>query len=71
MQTDLYTKAVLTVIAIALTLIAGQMSIPDAHAQRFSGDNGIQMVAICNPVSSGGRTNCADVIGDRLQVTAR
>lgn len=71
MNTDRYTKGVLTVIAVSLAAIAVQMAIPDAHAQRYSRNNGIQMVAVCNLNSEYGVTNCADVVGDRLQVSNR
>jgi hypothetical protein len=43
MQTDLYTKAVLTVIALALSAIAFQNFFPSAHAQSAT----IQRVMIC------------------------
>lgn len=71
MKADLYTKSVLTVIAASLTAIAFQMTIPEAHAQRYSRNNGIQMVAVCNLNAEYGVTNCADVVGDRLQVSNR
>lgn len=72
MNTDRYTKGVLTVIALSLTAIAVQMAIPDAHAQRYSGSNGIQLVAICDVRYQGsGGVHCADVVGDRLQVSSR
>jgi len=44
MKIDLYTKAVLTVIALALSAIALQHAIPSAFAQ-----SGIQKVMICDP----------------------
>jgi hypothetical protein len=51
MQTDLYTKAVLTVIAIALSGIAIQLTTKDAHAQqggfRFT-QSGALMVTPCD-----------------------
>ena len=47
MKTDLYTKAVLTVIAISLAGIAVQLTTKDANAQSFSKD-GIQRVVICS-----------------------
>lgn len=53
MQTDLYTKAVLTVIALALSGIAIQLTTKDAHAQSggFSfTETGALMVAQCEPV---------------------
>lgn len=48
MSTDLYTKAVLTVIALALSVIALQNFIPPAHAQqgfRFT-SNGALVVSV-------------------------
>jgi hypothetical protein len=51
MQTDLYTKAVLTVIALALSGIAIQLTTKDAHAQqggfRFT-ESGALMVTPCD-----------------------
>jgi len=51
MQTDLYTKAVLTVIALALSGIALQLTTKDAHAQqggfRFT-ESGALMVTPCD-----------------------
>ncbi len=44
MKTDLYTKAVLTVIALALSAIALNQSIPSAFAQ----NKGVVKVAICD-----------------------
>ena len=54
MKTDLYTKFVLTVIALALSAIALQNAIPSAFAQ--SGD--IQRVIVCSAFD---QTRCADV----------
>ncbi len=66
MQTDLYTKAVLTVIALALSAIALQHAIPSASAQAYNRPSGVQSVAICNP---DGR-NCADINSDyQLRIT--
>jgi hypothetical protein len=57
MQTDLYTKAVLTVIALALSAIAIQLTTKDAHAQqggfRFI-QNGALMVTECDPEKGDG-----------------
>lgn len=54
MKTDLYTKAVLTIIAFALSAIALQMSLPSAYAQ-----SGLPLrVVICDPTRP---TWCADV----------
>lgn len=65
MQTDLYTKAVLTVIALALSGIAIQLTTKDAHAQsggfRFT-ETGALMVARCDPAyrdDSSKRVYCA------------
>jgi hypothetical protein len=57
MKTDLYTKFVLTV--IALTAIAIQITIKDANAQSFIRD-AIQRIAICNQNTQGGTYWCAD-----------
>ena len=45
MKSDLYTKVILTVIALALSAIAFQLTMPSAFAQ----NNGITKVAICDP----------------------
>ena len=68
---DVYTKLVLSVIAVSLMVIAVQMTIPSSYAQQYSSTNGVQLVAICNSVSSNGRVHCADVVNDKLQVSAR
>jgi hypothetical protein len=44
MKTDLYTKVILTVIALAMSAIALQQGIPSAFAQ----SGGIQKVIICD-----------------------
>jgi|MesohylFT_1024984.scaffolds.fasta_scaffold290966_2 hypothetical protein len=69
MTNDRYTKIVLTVIALSLSVIAIQMTIKDANAQTFS-KNGIQLVAICNMHKDySGRVDCADIVdGGRLRV---
>lgn len=66
MKTDLYTKFVLTVIAIALASIALQHTIPAAYAQ----NNGQPVkVIICDSVAS---TLCADVSASgAIKVQAR
>ena len=67
MKTDLYTKAVLTVIALALSAIALQHAIPSASAQAYSRPSGVQLVAICNPDGKA----CADINSDfQLRVTS-
>jgi len=68
MKTDLYTKAVLTVIALSLTVVAIQLSIKDVNAQAFNRVSGVQLVAICNPDGK----NCADVNTDyQLRISSR
>ena len=82
MKTDLYTKAVLTVIAISLAGIAVQLTIKDAHAQNlrpgfpaerlpftFTQDGQLR-VSICNPRGSAdGQVYCADIVnGGQLRV---
>jgi hypothetical protein len=74
MTTDLYTKAVLTVIALSLTVVAIQLSIKPAFAQgnNFSFTQGGQLrVSICNTrVSADGQVYCADVVnGGQLRIS--
>jgi hypothetical protein len=68
MKTDLYTKAVLTVIAISLAGIAIQLTTKEAHAQsglRFT-PSGSLIVTICNASPpSYGSFRCAEV--DKLE----
>ena len=76
MKTDLYTKAVLTVIAISLTVVAIQLSIKPAFAQsgNFSFTQGGQLrVSICNTrFSADGQVYCADVVnGGQLRISAQ
>jgi hypothetical protein len=59
MKTDLYTKFVLTVIALALSAIALQHSIPSAFAQ-----GNVQKVVICDSVG----VSCAQVLDSKLIV---
>ena len=62
MTTDLYTKAVLTVIAIALSGIAIQLTTKEAHAQsgfRFS-QSGALIVTVCDSNLKGGLMLCAE-----------
>jgi hypothetical protein len=69
MKSDLYTKFVLTVIALSLSVIAIQITIKDANAQSFSRD-GIQRVALCNQNTQGGTYWCADIVnGGQLRVS--
>jgi hypothetical protein len=72
MKIDLYTKFVLTVIAISLSAIAVQHTIPNAFAQQ---NNQPVKVSICelNPVGgySGGfmdASHCANIDGKSLKV---
>ena len=68
MAVDRYTKAVLTVIAISLGVIAIQLSTTTAHAQAYNAQSRVQLVAICNPDGK----NCADINSDfQLRVTSR
>ena len=62
MRTDLYTKAVLTVIAVATTVIAIKSGVPDANAQRVDRETGMMMFRICE--RDGPQINCADVTKD-------
>ncbi len=57
MKTDLYTKAVLTVIALALSAIALNQSIPSAFAQ----NKGVVKVAICDKNDP---DRCAQIFSD-------
>lgn len=47
MKVDLYTKSVLTIIAISLTIIALKISTPIANADQQK----IQKVVICDPIT--------------------
>lgn len=62
MQTDFYTKAILTVIALALSTIAIQGAIPSAFAQ----GGAVQKVVICDATAT---TYCASVDAYALRVT--
>ena len=72
MTTDRYTKVVLTIIALSLSVIAIQLTTKQAHAQRFTGvqgpvysPNGSQWVTVCNPRQSpDGKTYCADIVNE-------
>jgi hypothetical protein len=77
MTNDRYTKAVLTVIAVALSAIAIQLTTKQAHAQsglRFS-PSGALMVTICDPLGAlGSRASsvtCADVLNEGVTVSVR
>ena len=64
MKTDVYTKFVLTVIAIALSAIAVQSGIKEAHAQgrQFAfTPSGALIVAVCDSEGNPSRYNCAEV----------
>ena len=67
MKSDLYTKFVLTVIALSLSVIAIQLTTKEAHAQTqgfmFS-PSGALMVTLCHPSGNRYRWACADVDGD-------
>ena len=75
MTTDLYTKAVLTVIAISLAGIAIQLTVKEAHTQSQSlsfSPSGALMVTICDPTGALGQQGgwtCADVRNEGLTVT--
>ena len=71
MKTDLYTKAVLTVIAVSLTGIAIQLTIKESHAQHqptgryvFS-PSGALVVSICDANFKNNLFSCAEV--DKLE----
>ena len=68
MTTDRYTKAVLTVIAVALSAIAIQLTIKEAHAQsgvfKFT-QSGALIVSVCDSKGVPSRYRCAEV--DRLE----
>ena len=68
MKSDLYTKTILTVIAISLSLIAIEMTTKTANAQAYNAQSRVQLVAICNPDGK----SCADINSDfQLRVTGR
>ncbi|MFQ5993330.1 MAG: hypothetical protein ACE5NA_12915 [Nitrospiraceae bacterium] len=48
MKINLYTKSVLTIIALSLATLALQDIVPEVNAEQ----QGIQKVAICDPISS-------------------
>jgi hypothetical protein len=67
MKSDLYTKFVLTAIALSLSVIAIQLTTKDAHAQSqglMYSPSGALMVTICDPSGNRSRWTCADVDGN-------
>jgi hypothetical protein len=64
MKTDLYTKFVLTVIALALSTLAVQHTIPSAFAQANQREP--IKVLICDPI--GYEVRCANVSYGALKV---
>jgi len=66
MQTDLYTKAVLTVIALALSAIALQNTIPSAFAQKTGHP---VKILICDPLYwENEMNNCVRISSGALKV---
>jgi hypothetical protein len=63
MTTDRYTKVVLTVIAIALSVIALQHTLPSAFAQNNAKP---VKVIVCDPISW--QVECADVTAGAIKV---
>lgn len=72
MKTDLYTKAILTIIAICLLVVASEkiynVVVPEAQAETKPMDVRIVQneyetlqVAVCDPRPSTEQTNCVDV----------
>jgi hypothetical protein len=78
MKSDLYTKLVLTVIAVSLSVIAVQITTKAAYAQAqgllFS-PSGALMVSICDPVGPLGQRRggwtCADVLNEGVTVAIK
>jgi hypothetical protein len=66
MKTDLYTKFILTVIALALSAIALQHSIPSAFAQN---NQPPVKVIVCDPINW--RVECANVWNNAVKVDPR
>ncbi len=62
MKLDLYTKFILTVLAVSTTTIAVNMTLPSANAQRVDRESGMMMFRICE--RDGPTINCADVTND-------
>ena len=77
-KSDLYTKLVLTVIAVSLSVIAVQITTKAAYAQAqgllFS-LSGALMVSICDPVGPLGQRRggwtCADVLNEGVTVAIK
>ena len=64
MKSDRYLKSVLTVIALALVVIAVNTSLPLANAQMPA----VYHSTICNSTPSGQVADCAVVVNGRLLV---
>jgi len=62
MKSDLYTKFVLTVIALSLFVIAIQLTTKDAHAKSHGlyAPSGALMVTVCEPNLERNMLACAD-----------
>jgi|GEM_PF-1745661 len=75
MTNDRYTKVVLTIIALSLSVIAIQLTTKEAHAQQQGFQftkNGLLMVTVCElKNSSYGQTTCVDVSNAGLKVTSQ
>ena len=68
MKSDIYTKSILTVIALSLSVIAIELTTKNANAQAFDAQSKVQLVAICNPDGK----NCADINSDfQLRISSR
>jgi hypothetical protein len=68
MKSDIYTKSILTVIALSLSVIAIELTTKNANAQAFNAQSKVQLVAICNPDGK----NCADINSDfQLRISSR
>lgn len=64
MKTDIYTKSVLTVIAISLMVIAVQLTVPNANAQIYTTGH----MSVCSPSVVGEPLQCAQVVNGKLLV---
>jgi hypothetical protein len=62
MTVDRYIKSVLTVIALALSIIAISLASPLAHATRTDAASGMDMVRFCERTSV--TINCVDITSD-------